>query len=409
MLLSGTPIQNDLDEFFSMVNFANPELLGSEHHFHRHYQNPILRGREPDASERDRERGEQVSRELGGLVNQFILRRTNTLLSDHLPPKIVMVVCCSMSTVQHDMYTTFLSSKVARTAQNGGKQTLVLASITALKKLCNHPSLVFGNGKAAEGFESCLPLYPELAAPVRKGSTAPPVHAQLSGKFHVLHKLLKQVKATTDDKFVLVSNYTQTLDLFERMCFENGWACCKLDGSCSIKKRTSMVSAFNDPRGGLYCFLLSSKAGGCGLNLVGGNRLVLFDPDWNPANDKQAAARVWRDGQKKQVYLYRMLCAGSIEEKVFERQLSKEGLSGIATNEQARARPPHAAPRRPTPSHATPRFRAPFVAALRRAEDSRLDRAAVRAWAGRSSPPLCRLRSSATCSRCTRAARLTCT
>ena len=113
--------------------------------------------------------------------------------------------------------------------------------------------------------------------------------------------------------------------------------------------------------------LLSSQAGGCGLNLIGANRLVLFDPDWNPANDKQAAARVWRDGQKKRVYIYRMLCAGSIEEKVlerqpatlrtqpatlctqpatlrtqpatlraqvFERQLSKEGLSGIATNEQ---------------------------------------------------------------------------
>ena len=94
-----------------------------------------------------------------------------------------------------------------------------------------------------------------------------------------------------------------------------------------------MVEDFNNPNGGLYCFFLSSKAGGCGLNLIGGNRLVLFDPDWNPANDKQAAARVWRDGQKKRCYLYRMLCAGSIEEKVFERQLSKEGLAGVATNE----------------------------------------------------------------------------
>ena len=94
------------------------------------------------------------------------------------------------------------------------------------------------------------------------------------------------------------------------------------------------MDEINDPKGNLFAFLLSSKAGGCGLNLVGANRLVLFDPDWNPANDKQAAARVWRDGQKKRVYIYRMLCAGSIEEKVFERQLSKEGLSGIATNEQ---------------------------------------------------------------------------
>ena len=105
----------------------------------------------------------------------------------------------------------------------------------------------------------------------------------------MLYKLLKAVRATTDDKVVLVSNYTQTLDLFEAMCVQEGWKCCKLDGSCNIKKRTKMVEEFNDPRGGLYCFLLSSKAGGCGLNLIGANRLVLFDPDWNPANDKQAS------------------------------------------------------------------------------------------------------------------------
>ena len=124
-------------------------------------------------------------------------------------------------------------------------------------------------------------------------------------------QLLKGMRATTDDKVVLVSNYTQTLDLFERLCVQEGWKCCKLDGSCSIKKRTKMVEEFNDPRSGLFCFLLSSKAGGCGLNLIGGNRLVLFDPDWNPANDKQAAARVWRDGQKKKCVLYRPLPPGT--------------------------------------------------------------------------------------------------
>jgi DNA repair and recombination RAD54-like protein len=119
-----------------------------------------------------------------------------------------------------------------------------------------------------------------------------------------------------DGQVVLVSNYTQTLDLFERMCQQEGWPCCKLDGSCSIKKRTKMVQDFNNPHDSLFAFLLSSKAGGCGLNLIGGNRLVLFDPDWNPANDKQAAARVWRDGQKKRCFIYRMLATGTIEEKV---------------------------------------------------------------------------------------------
>ena len=156
------------------------------------------------------------------------------------------------------------------------------------------------------------------------------LRGDLSGKFDVLHKLLKGVRATSDDKVARLQ--LRRRSTLRALCEQEGWSC-KLDGSCSIKG-ARMVEDFNDPRGGLFAFLLSSKAGGCGLNLIGGNRLVLFDPDWNPANDKQAAARVWRDGQKKKCYLYRMLCAGSIEEKVFERQLSKEGLSGVATNEQ---------------------------------------------------------------------------
>lgn len=86
---------------------------------------------------------------------------------------------------------------------------------------------------------------------------------------------------------------------------------------------------FNDPTSSLIAFLLSSKAGGCGLNLIGGNRLVLFDPDWNPAVDKQAAARCWRDGQKKRCFTYRFLATGTVEEKIFQRQLSKEGLQSV--------------------------------------------------------------------------------
>lgn len=104
---------------------------------------------------------------------------------------------------------------------------------------------------------------------------------------------------------VLVSNYTQTLDLFARLCALRNYEHVRLDGTMSIKKRAKVVDRFNDPAGGDFVFMLSSKAGGCGLNLIGANRLVMFDPDWNPANDEQAMARVWRDGQKKQCYVYR--------------------------------------------------------------------------------------------------------
>ncbi len=118
----------------------------------------------------------------------------------------------------------------------------------------------------------------------RGGGNSSPVRPELSGKMFVLWRLMVEMrKPYCRDKIVIISNYTQTLDLIGRMCNENGWAFCRLDGSIGMKKRQKMVDDFNDPTSNLIAFLLSSKAGGCGLNLIGGNRLVLFDPDWNPA------------------------------------------------------------------------------------------------------------------------------
>ena len=107
-----------------------------------------------------------------------------------------------------------------------------------------------------------------------------------------------------------------------------------MDGSTNASKRTKLVDEFNNPYSRGFAFLLSSKAGGCGINLIGGNRLVMFDPDWNPASDKQAAARIWREGQKKRCYIYRFMSTGSVEEKIIQRQLSKEGLQSIEERAQ---------------------------------------------------------------------------
>lgn len=137
------------------------------------------------------------------------------------------------------------------------------------------------------------------------------VMPELSGKLMVLDCLLAFIKSTTTDKIVLVSNYTQTLDLFERLSAKRKYKYVRLDGTMSIKKRAKVVDNFNNPDSGDFIFMLSSKAGGCGLNLIGANRLVMFDPDWNPANDDQAMARVWRDGQKKPCFVYRFLCVSN--------------------------------------------------------------------------------------------------
>lgn len=215
-----------------------------------------------------------------------------------------------------------------------------MAYITALKKLCNHPKLIYDTIKSRSpgtiGFEDCLEFFPAEMFSGRSGAWTGGDGAwvELSGKMHVLSRLLAHLRRNTDDRIVLVSNYTQTLDLFAQLCRERRYPYLRLDGSTSISKRQKLVNRLNDPTKDEFAFLLSSKAGGCGLNLIGANRLVLFDPDWNPANDKQAAARVWRDGQKKRVYVYRFLSTGTIEEKVYQRQMSKEGLQKVIQHEQ---------------------------------------------------------------------------
>ncbi|KAK7253202.1 hypothetical protein RIF29_37728 [Crotalaria pallida] len=341
ILLSGTPLQNDLEEFFAMVNFTNPGILGDIAHFRRYYEAPIICGREPTATAEEKKLGAERSAELSLKVNQFILRRTNALLSNHLPPKIIEVVCCKLSPLQSDLYKHFIQSKnVKRAITEEVKQSKILAYITALKKLCNHPKLIYDTVRSGSpgtsGFEDCIRFFPPEMLSGRSGSWTGGHGAwvELSGKMHVLARLLAHLRQCTNDRIVLVSNYTQTLDLFAQLCRERRYPHLRLDGTTSISKRQKLVNCFNDPSKDEFVFLLSSKAGGCGLNLIGGNRLVLFDPDWNPANDKQAAARVWRDGQKKRVYVYRFLSAGTIEEKVYQRQMSKEGLQKVIQQEQ---------------------------------------------------------------------------
>lgn len=145
--------------------------------------------------------------------------------------------------------------------------------------------------------------------------------------------MLSHIHASTNDKIVLISNYTQTLDVFSALCRQRGYGHLRLDGTMNVSKRQKLVDRFNDPNNpDITVFLLSSKAGGCGINLIGANRLVLFDPDWNPAADQQALARVWRDGQPKDCFVYRFIATGSIEEKIFQRQSHKQSLSSCVVD-----------------------------------------------------------------------------
>ncbi|KAL4087237.1 hypothetical protein PRIC1_013134 [Phytophthora ramorum] len=347
VLLSGTPMQNDLDEFFAMVDFTNPNILGTPSEFRKNYLGPILIGREPDSTDRERGVAQSCSAMLCEIVNQFILRRGNILNAKHLPPKLMQVVCCPLSPLQEQLYMHFLSSNACRDMMKR-KSVNVLSSITALKKLCNHPLLIFDEmGKTntkLPGFGDCAQYF--VAAKEsresggddgrhrRGGFGGRTCYPEWSGKMLLLDRLMLSMRKTTTDRIVIVSNYTQTLDVVSSLCQERHLPFVRLDGTTSAKKRKKLVDTFNDPTTNSFAFLLSSKAGGCGLNLIGANRLVLFDPDWNPATDKQAAARVWREGQKKMCYVYRFLATGTLEEKIFQRQLSKEGLQNIVDDKE---------------------------------------------------------------------------
>ncbi|KAH9935029.1 P-loop containing nucleoside triphosphate hydrolase protein [Fomitopsis serialis] len=291
VILSGTPIQVRL--VFLPSELCEPELLGSKNDFRKNFENVIIRGRDADASDAMKAESEKKLKELGALVSKFIIRRTNDLLSKYLPVKYEQVVFCGLSEFQLSLYRLFISDQ-------------------HLEKLCNHPEL--------------LELPNDLRGSEKSKGRDQTVHCEWGGKFVVLERFLHRIRTETNDKIVLISNYTQTLDLFEKLLRSKKYGYFRLDGTQTINKRQKLVDQFNDPDGKEFVFLLSSKAGGCGINLIGANRLILFDPDWNPAADQQALARVWRDGQKKECKHHRG--------ENFQRQASKQALSSAVVDEK---------------------------------------------------------------------------
>ncbi|GAM18460.1 hypothetical protein SAMD00019534_016350, partial [Acytostelium subglobosum LB1] len=323
VILSGTPIQNNLTEFYAMVNFVNPGVLGSVSTFNNVYNAPILASRLPDATSEDKRLGRERSLALTRLTQQFILRRTAAVNTQYLPKKTEYTVFCELTPLQKTLYKHLIEAVKAR---QFGSFTGALPLITTLKKLSNCPELIYMADNDKED-----PVDRELADSVMKQFPKEfnlnNFQPQFSGKLQFLDILLQQIKSRTKDRVVVISNYTQTLTVLAKMCKVRKYEFFQLDGSTPIQRRQELVNLFNNPANPQFIFLLSSKAGGIGLNLIGANHLVLFDPDWNPANDAQAMARVWREGQKKPVSIYRTLSTGTIEEKIYQRQITKMALS----------------------------------------------------------------------------------
>jgi DNA repair and recombination protein RAD54B len=323
VILSGTPIQNDLSEFFSMINFVNDGCLGTHKSFTKNFETPIVKSRQPNALEKDVELGEARSEELAQLTSAFILRRTADILSKYLPSKTEYVLFCNPTPEQASIYKQVLATPMFSTALGNSDSALQL--ITILKKLCNSPSLLRqASDDDDASTSSSLSALLEMLPP----GTTRNFHNQASTKIRILDQLLHSIRTLTDEKVVLVSNYTSTLTVLSQLLTANGLPFLRLDGSTPASKRQGLVDDFNRSSAkNCFAFLLSAKAGGLGLNLIGGSRLVLFDVDWNPATDDQAMARIHREGQKRDCKIYRFLVKGALEERIWQRQVVKRGLA----------------------------------------------------------------------------------
>lgn len=321
VILSGTPLQNDLSEFFIMVDFINPSLLGTYNTFKKEFEAPILKSRQPGATEEDMEKGSAREEELSSITKQFILRRTAELLSKYLPPKTEYVLFCKPTQAQAQVYQHVLESPMFGKVLGSNEASLQL--ITILKKVCNAPSLLDKKDQEASSNSNIAQLLEIIPTELLQKR---PLMA--SSKFRVLDRMLKHLSTTTKEKIVLVSNYTSTLNILGQHLASLSLPFLRLDGKTPSAKRQDLVDKFNrTPASANFAFLLSAKSGGAGINLIGASRLVLFDVDWNPATDLQAMARIHRDGQKRPVKIYRFLMAGGMDEKIYQRQVSKMGLA----------------------------------------------------------------------------------
>jgi DNA repair and recombination protein RAD54B len=217
------------------------------------------------------------------------------------------------------VYRSILESSAFNRCLGSPDASLLL--ITILKKLCNSPGLL--SSKDKEQSENAQALLSNVDPSVLSSKLP-----STSGKLRVLDRLVTTLSSTTDEKIVIVSNYTTTLDMLQNLLSSRSLPFLRLDGSTPTDKRQELVDRFNNlPASKYFAFLLSAKSGGAGINLVGASRLVLFDLDWNPATDAQAMARIHRDGQKREVSIYRLLTTGCFDEKIFQRQITKRGLA----------------------------------------------------------------------------------
>lgn len=319
ILVTGTPVQNSALEFYAMVNLTLPGALGTLGHFRRLYEGPMASG----------DMSEEVLGALSKETGAFMLRRSEAMLRTWLPARLELVVFCRLTEQQQRTYCSVIAQHAANRLKAAPASVLKL--VGRLQKAAIHPQLVSIDGESdalADG--GGAELADDRVGLARGGALPAEIDLQLGSKLRFVRTLLRAIATRTDEKVLLASSSVTALNLVARLADEERWPTVRIDGQVDQSKRKAIVDTFNyESRSRAFLFLLSSRAGGTGLNIVGASRLVLLDPDWNPATDAQVCGRIWRIGQERPVVIYRLIATSTIDELILQRQIAKGEISGM--------------------------------------------------------------------------------
>ncbi|XP_004296912.1 PREDICTED: probable ATP-dependent DNA helicase CHR12 [Fragaria vesca subsp. vesca] len=301
LLLTGTPIQNSLQELWSLLNFLLPHIFNSVQNFEEWFNAPFA-----DRGDMALTEEEQllIIRRLHHVIRPFILRRKKDEVEKFLPGKSQVILKCDMSSWQKVYYRQV--TDVGRVGlDNGSGKSKSLQNLTMqLRKCCNHPYLfVVGDYNIWRQEEI----------------------VRASGKFELLDRLLPKLQKA-GHRVLLFSQMTRLMDILEVYLQLHHFQYLRLDGSTKTEERGTLLKRFNAPDSPYFMFLLSTRAGGLGLNLQSADTVIIFDSDWNPQMDQQAEDRAHRIGQKKEVRVFVLVSVGSIEEVILERAKQKMGI-----------------------------------------------------------------------------------
>ncbi|PGH29759.1 hypothetical protein GX50_07486 [[Emmonsia] crescens] len=357
--LTGTAIQNKYEELWTLLNWTNPGKFGPVSTWKSTICDPLKIGQSHDATVYQLSKARKTARKLvENLLPPFFLRRMKTLIADQLPKKSDRVVFCPLTPTQADAYERVLDSDIVeyiKTSSDpcfcgsgkksgwcchmylpqGGKwQSYVFPAISNLQKLSNHLAILIPQSQdPSEKQDRDLEML-QIAVPdqwrqlyATRDSILNYANHEFCGKWKVLKKLLRWWHGN-GDKVLVFSHSVRLLKMLQMLFKHTSYNVSYLDGSMSYEDRAKVVDSFNaDPRE--FVFLISTRAGGVGLNITSANKVVVVDPNWNPAYDLQAQDRAYRIGQARDVEVFRLVSAGTIEEIVYARQIYKQQQANI--------------------------------------------------------------------------------